>query len=117
MVTIYDYALRESKTGKQFVSLKLQGDIELVQSQETGRFYATARRCSITSTFDEATAKGLIGTKLPGSIVRVQCDEYDYTVPESGEIISLAHTYQYTPEEKSTAPVISLMREKEVLTA
>jgi hypothetical protein len=100
MVTIINYALRESKEGKSFVSLQLQGDIEFVQSMETGKFYATARRCSITSTFDETTAKGLIGATLPGSIKRSQCDPYDYTVPETGELISLAHTYEYIPLEK-----------------
>jgi len=98
MVTIINYAQRASKEGKQFVSLQLQGDVELVQSMETGRFYATVRKCSVTSTFDEATAKDLIGTKLPGSIKRSQCDPYDYTVPETGEVISLAHTYEYVPE-------------------
>jgi hypothetical protein len=105
MVKIIDYALRErSKDGKEFISLKLQGDPEFVQSMETGKFYLTARRCSITSTFDEETAKSLIGTKLPGSIVRVQCDSYDYTVPESGEIIPLAHSYEYRPDE-TVSPV------------
>jgi hypothetical protein len=44
-------------------------------------------RCSITSTFDEETAKSLIGTKLPRNIVRVQCDNYDYTVPETSNLL------------------------------
>ena len=104
MVKIIDYALRESKDGKHFVSLRLEGDPEFVQSMQTGRFYLTAKRCSVTSTFDEQTAKSLIGTKLPGSVVRVQCDNYDYTVPETGEIISLAHSYEYRPDE-AAAPV------------
>jgi len=99
MVKIIDYALRESKDGKHFVSLRLEGDPEFVQSMQTGRFYLTAKRCSVTSTFDEQAAKSLIGTKLPGSIIRVQCDNYDYTIPDTGEVISLAHSYVYTPEE------------------
>jgi hypothetical protein len=98
MVTITKYHLRESKDGKPFIALELQGDIELVQSLETGNFYATARKCSITSTFDEETAKRIIGTQMPGSIVRVQTEAYDFLVPESGEIIRLAHRYQYRPE-------------------
>ena len=100
MVTIINYRSAVSKEGTGFICLDLQGDIELVQSLETGRFYATARKCSITSTFTEDRAKTLIGTKLPGSIKRVACDKYDFTVPESGEIISLAHSYQYTPDER-----------------
>jgi hypothetical protein len=99
MVKIVDYHIRENSQGKSFVSLELQGELEMVQSIETGRFYATARRCSITSTFDEDTAKSLIGKTLPGRIARVQVDAYDYTVRETGEVIKLAHSYQYLPEE------------------
>ena len=101
MVTIINYHLRESKEGEEFVTLELQGDLEMVQSMQTGKFYATAKRCSITSTFTEEAAKELIGRKLPGSIARVATEAYDYTVPDSGEVISLAHTYQYVPEEGS----------------
>ena len=117
MVTIIGCSIRESKEGKSFVSLKLQGDLELVQSLETGRFYATARTCFITSTFDEQTAKTLIGTKLPGNIKRTSCDPYDYTVPETGEIISLAHTYQYLPDEKENSDVMKTVRNQMQVTA
>lgn len=102
MVTVIDYHLRENKAGKEFITLELQGDLEMVQSMETGRFYATARRCSITSTFKEETAKALVGTKMPGKIVRQTCDKYDYVVPETGEVIALQHSYQYTPDETAT---------------
>ena len=108
MVTITKYHLRESKEGKPFIALELQGSIELVQSLETGNFYATARKCSITSTFDEETAKRIVGTQMPGSIVRVQTEAYDFHVPESGEVIKLAHTYQYRPEGYTDSMVRSL---------
>jgi hypothetical protein len=74
MVTIIGCQQRQNKEGKYFVALELQGDVELIQSLTTGRFYATARRTSITSTFREEIAKGLIGTKLPGTIKRVESD-------------------------------------------
>lgn len=99
MVTVINYHVRQSKDGKDFVTLTLQGDIEMVQSMETGRFYATARKCSITSTFDEPTAKTLIGAKMPGIIKRVEADPYDYAIPETGEVIKLAHRYEYAPEK------------------
>ena len=99
MVKIIAHALRESTDGRKFVTLQLEGDPEFVQSMATGRFYMTAKRCSIASTFSEETAKGLIGKSMPGSVIRKECDQYDYTVPDTGEIISLAHTYQYVPEE------------------
>lgn len=100
MVTIVNYHQRiSSKDYKPFITLELQGDVELVQSVETGRFYATARKCSISSTFSEEVAKTLIGTKFPGSIVRVQKEPYDYTIPETGQTIKLAHGYEYRPDE------------------
>jgi hypothetical protein len=44
MVTIIGYRLAKNKDEKEFVALELQGDIEMVQSLETGNFYATARK-------------------------------------------------------------------------
>jgi hypothetical protein len=115
MVTIVSYALREGKDGKHFVSLQLQGDVELIQSSQTGRFYATARRCFVSSTFNEEAAKALIGTKLPGSIQRTESDPYEYAVPETGEIISLAHSWQYVPEEGRTLQSAPPIRKGEVV--
>jgi hypothetical protein len=99
MITIRDFRLQENKEGKEFITLVLQGDVEFVQSLQTGRFYATAKRCTISSTFDLVTAEALIGTKLPGHIERMPCPEYNFTVPETGEVIKLAHTYQYVPDD------------------
>ena len=103
-VQIVDYKQRENSEGETFISLIIEGDIEMVQSQETGRFYATARRASITSTFTEESAKRLIGKTLPGTIKKVDCEPYEYTVPESGEIITLSHRYEYQPEEQAEKP-------------
>jgi hypothetical protein len=99
MVKVKNALLRESKEGKSFVSLELTGDIELVQSQSTGRFYATMKRCFISSTFDFETAQSFIGKTMPGKIVRVICDPYEYRVPESGEMVLLGYTYQYQPDD------------------
>jgi hypothetical protein len=96
MVKIIQALLRKSEKG-QFVSLELMGDLELVQSQNTGRFYATAKRCFIGSTFNLEIAKGLVGQQLPGTINRVACEPYDYTLPENRQVVSLAHTYAYVP--------------------
>ena len=98
MVTVKNYHLREGDKGK-YVSLELMGDIEMVQSTNTGRFYATARRCFMFSTFDEQTARMMVGKQMPGNIVRVPCDPYDYTIPETAEVIQLGYRYDYTPEE------------------
>jgi len=83
MVTIVDYRISKNAEGEQFISLILEGDLTIVQSTETGNFYATAKRSSITSTFTEESAKKLIGRELPGQIIREECDPYLYTVPET----------------------------------
>jgi hypothetical protein len=99
MVKVVAAHLRQSGKGS-FVLFEILGEIELLQSQKTGRFYATARRCMISTTFDAATANSFVGQSLPGSIGRVECEPYTYTVPESGEEVELAHKWDYVPEEK-----------------
>lgn len=98
MVTIIAAHKREKEDGKTFISLELQGDIVMIQSSNTGRFYATAKRCFIFSTFDEATANRLVGSQMPGRIDKVECQPYDFTIPETAEVIQLSHTYTYFPE-------------------
>jgi hypothetical protein len=102
MVTISAYHTRQNQEGKQFVTLELSGDVELIQSSTTGAFYATAKRCTISSTFSEDVAKTLIGKQLPGRIERVQCEPYEYTNKETEEVMMLTHTYTYNPDEKES---------------
>lgn len=87
-----------SKTQIPFVLLELSGGLELVQSQSSGKFYATMRRCRVPSTFNLDVAKMLIGTTLPGNIVRVEVEPYEYVVASTGEVITLAHSYAFQPE-------------------
>lgn len=102
MVTISDYRVNVNSEGKSFCSLILQGELELVKSRtKTNRFYATARKTSITSTFDENTCRQLIGKTIKGSIVKVDCDEYDYIIPESGEVIRLNYNYCYVADSEN----------------
>ena len=105
MVTISNYAVRNCSDGSSFVSLILQGDLEMVQSTQTGRFYATARTCSISSTFNEKTAALMVGKQLPGSIQKEECDSYEYRVPETGELITLSHRYVYSPTDQTVVTV------------
>lgn len=104
MVTVINAHKRMSTKG-EFMVLELMSGIEMVQSQETGRFYATARRCTVSSSFSESIAMAMIGSQIPGVIERVQTDAYSFTVPETGEVIQLAHSWQYRPEGASATPV------------
>ena len=72
----------------------------MVKSQSTGKFYVTAKKAFISSTFDEETCKALIGTEMEGSIVKTTCDPFEYTVKETGEIIVLNHKYVYMPDSE-----------------
>ncbi len=108
MITIIAYSLRQTKEGKPFVSLELEGDLILLQSKATGRYYASTRKATISSTFTEQQAKALIGRELPGRIERVSCEPYEYTIQETGEVIQLAHRYEYTPGAVKAPATISL---------
>jgi hypothetical protein len=101
MVTVVNYVKRNSGAQKQFNALVLQGEVEMVQSKSSGRFYATARQCTISCTFNEVMCQALIGKSLPGTIEKMECDEYEYTLPETGEVIMLNYTYYYNPSDKT----------------
>jgi hypothetical protein len=101
MVRIINYKKRETEDGKEFFVLELQGGIEMVKSKETDKFYVTARKASISSTFDELTCQALIGTELPGKVEKVNCEPYEYTIKDTGEVIVLTHRFDYVEEEKA----------------
>ena len=98
MVTICGYVKRQNKEGVEFNALILQGGIELVKSRDSGRYYATAKKASITSTFDDGQCQALIGTQIPGSVQRVETEPYDFTVKDTGEVVTLTHRWVYLKE-------------------
>jgi uncharacterized protein YdbL (DUF1318 family) len=106
MVRIIDVVKRQNSAGEDFFLLVLQGGLQLVKSQETNRYYANMKQANISTTFDEATCKGLIGEEIPGSIVKVETESYDYTVPETGEVISLSHRWEYQKEGDSPKEIV-----------
>jgi hypothetical protein len=99
MVIVSDYIEKVSKTtSESFVLLELSGGIELVQSQNTGKFYATSRKCRIPSTFSVDVAKLMVGQQIEGDVVRVETEPYEYINKVTGEMIVLAHSYAYRPK-------------------
>jgi hypothetical protein len=97
MVQVTNFHEVETKDGKTFISLELTGGLELVQSQTTGKMYATVRKCRIPSTFDANIAKMMVGSQLDGDVVRVETDPYEYVNKRNGEIMTLQHGYAYRP--------------------
>lgn len=110
MVRIISYKKRETEDGKEFFVLELQGGIEMVKSKETGKFYVTARKASISSTFDELICQALIGTELPGRVEKVMCEPYEYVIKDTGEVITLTHRFEYVEEEKATTPLVEMSK-------
>ena len=107
MVKVIDYAIRQRKEdGSEFVVLILQGGLSLVKSQNTGNYYATVKQCSIPSTFDEETAKAMVGEQVPGSVQKKACEPYEWTNEETGEVLELSHRWVYLPEGASMEEAI-----------
>jgi hypothetical protein len=95
MVKIIDFKPRISKEGETFFALIIEGGLEMVKSRQTGRYYATSKKASVTSTFDKATCRELIGEKIPGSVQKVDCEPYDMTIKDTGEVVTLSHRWVY----------------------
>lgn len=100
MITITGYEKRESEKGKFFL-LQLQGDVEINFSKKTGLPYATMKKCTIPSTLNETACRSLIGKEMAGSISKVKGDPYEYTIAETGEIVTIDYKYIYQPEESN----------------
>ena len=101
MVQIVDYKTVQKEDGSTFNSLVLQGEVEAVKSQETGRIYLTARTTRVACTFDELTCENLKGTQMPGNVKKIEVEPYEYVHPNTGEILTLSHRYEYISEEES----------------
>ncbi len=112
MLKINEVAPRVNADGEQFFALILQDGLQLVKSKDTGNYYATAKSTSITSTFSEEVAKSMIGQEIPGTIQKVACESYEYTIKDTGEIVTLEHRWEYYPEGE-TAPAEAQVTEKE----
>ncbi len=106
MVKIIDFKKRENASGEEFFVLVLQGGLQIVKSEETNRCYATMKQATMSTTFDEGTCKSLIGEEIPGSIAKVETEPYDYTVPETGEVITLSHRWEYVRESDKLAEIV-----------
>jgi hypothetical protein len=103
MVKVTGYATRETADGKRkFITLELSGGLAMIQSQSTGKFYATTTKCSIPTTFDENVAKSLIGSEMPGDIVKQEVEPYEFVNKTTGETLMLNYSYAYQLNPQAT---------------
>jgi hypothetical protein len=106
MVTIVDYKERTTLEEKSYFVLIIQGGVELVKSSTSDMHYATAMRCSIPTTFEELTCKGLIGKQLPGAIIKKDCEPYEVTNRRNGQVVTMYHRNVYSPEATSAEAAV-----------
>ena len=106
MVTIIDYRVRQSRDGEPFIALIVQGGIELVKSKETGLFYATAKKASLPSTFDERTAQAFIGQQIDGTVQKVECEPYEMVDTDTGEVRTLDFRWVYVKEGETVGQAV-----------
>ena len=97
MVTVTNYRIVKSEDGEEYIRLILSGTLEMIKSETTGRFYATTRQASIAATFDEESAKQMVGQELPGHIEKIDVEPYEYTL-DNGETIKIAQRWIYVEE-------------------
>ncbi len=107
MVSIINYKSATNADNEEFFLLQVMGGVESVISKETGRAYLTARKATVSTTFDEETCKGLVGQKLPGGIEKVETEPYMYTIEATGEEIELSHRYQYNSSLQSMEEAVN----------
>lgn len=99
MVTIKDFKTITKSDGEKFYALIVQGGVEPVKSQKTGRMYFTARKSTVPTTFDEKVCKSVLGTRFNGEVKRIECDPYEYTIESTGEVIELSHRWEYVDDD------------------
>lgn len=116
MVQVVNYQARTTEDGKQFFVLNLEGDIEFVKSDTTGKTYATVKKCNLSTTFSELTCKRLVGTEIKGSIVKVECQPYEYANPSTGEVMTLNHRYEYCTDDEKVNHQTPMSEFKEFMT-
>jgi hypothetical protein len=107
MVTVINYKKAMNAEEQEFFLLVVQGGVQSVVSKETGRVYLTAKKATVSSTFDENTCKSLIGTQLPGNVEKKEVDPYAYVIKETGEEIELNHRYEYNPSIQSMEEAVA----------
>ena len=95
MVTVQKIQKATNSKDEEFYGLIVQSGAVPVKSKQTGRVYITAKTAFVATTFDEETASSLIGTTFDGTIRKVDCEPYDYTIQETSEVIQLSHRWEY----------------------
>lgn len=98
MVKVIEVKELENNQGEMYYGLIVQSGVVPVKSKETGRVYLTNKTAFVPTTFDEETAKSLIGEQFEGAVKKVETEPYEYTIEATGEIITMHHRWEYYDE-------------------
>lgn len=98
MVVVKEVKSYESNQGKEFFGLIVQSGAIPVRSKDSGRIYLTAKTAFVPTTFDELMCESLIGTEFPGTIKQISCEDYDFTIKETGEVVTMNHRWEYVDD-------------------
>ena len=105
-------------TARSSMHLSSQGGIEMVCQKNSVAIMPQPSRQASQAHSMKPLAKALVGTKLPGKIARIRCDPYEYTIKETGEVITLTHRWAYNPNEAAVDEMVyekSQSREQSLL--
>lgn len=100
MVTITGYKTRSTMDGDRSIYLIVEGGVQSVVSQSTGRTYFKSRRASVFAAIDEEVAKSMIGFQLPGTIRQLKVEPYQITNQETGEVRFFDYRNEFVSEEQ-----------------
>lgn len=98
MVTIKNFKTIKKADGEEFHCLIVEGGIQPVRSQKTGRIYFTTRTATVPTTFDLRTCKKVVGTSFVGEVKKVPCEPYQYTIEDTGEVIDLNYRWEFVDD-------------------
>ncbi len=84
------------KNGKDFTTLHLLSELQFEVSRH-GAVYGVRRKARLNTNLTEQEVADLIGTTIPGEIVREATTPYKYKL-SNGEELELSHRWRYQPE-------------------
>ena len=95
MVTITNYQVKKNQRNESFIILNLISDVVMEKSVTTGNWFANTYKANIVASFDEESAKHMLGQRLPGQILKVKCKPYVHTIRSTGKQVELNYTFEY----------------------
>ena len=96
MVQVLGVVERTSATGNTFRVVIVGSDAQVVFSKE-GNPRVDAVKSGIPSNLPIEALQALIGSKLPGGIVKEECEPYTFTGSD-GEEVTLDYRWKYAAE-------------------